>query len=1098
MSHTFWAIAVLSLLSSLAMGQVVPDAPQENADKAELGQGEIWPRLIYLLDKDGKPTIPYLDFDWERFNLVDGSIEPRVDPPFLLSEVQVEAEVEQDKALLEVRLVVHCLVDGPQLVPIQLGNAHFRKQPKSKHDEVVRARFAQNFGEYELLIDGQQGKDLEVTFSLIAPLQRIGQVTKLRLQLPRAAVSSMDLVVPRTDVIGHAASGVTFRTEREEESTRFRFDGLDPKFAFQWHPDQVDVVETTTSFEVESQLDVRVESAGSVTTDAQFKLLGLQRPLERIQIRLPKRARWIATEATSEAYTIQPTETSGRQLLEVIFTAPTSEPPSVRILVESARSDESYELAGFEVLEASSQFGRINLYSLGDHRLAWNTGDFVQRTNAGAGAKASFLFYQPNQIQMTVARQPKELMVEPVYVVHVAEDRATLTAIYRCTASGAAISELSLDMGTWTYGGLGRDPQNLIDQNDLRPVDGTLTLPLSDAPSEFEIAIIATRSIDEVELFPADADATPTSALEFEFPVPDGAQRILPSTVAVVANSDIVVAPAEEATNYSLISPPVAVLDELDEEANPLCLRSRVAGAPQPLPFAIARLQRVVTVRCETDILEVGSESLRVQQRMQWDLNEVPLPWALLTIPKRVSDYGNPQFTIDGQTKIHQRYFTFGDADSDRYIVKVPLDRMIGSFEMTVTYDWENSELTMDEVLVDLILPSRDTNLVRSEQLQYSNLLRRPRVQGYQISLSASGNADMDFDWTSSLGSAPLDAEVEARTDELLPQIPLSITQVSPDVAATPFEALVDQSWYQTWYTDSERTDRAVFRVRGADQTLQIGLPEDIDFRKLHAWIDGRKVEFLREGPTAIRLNVNSNALYHVVELRYARERTSPPGVLETRVPVIEGADMIGQWYWHLVMPRNESLVSWPRSLTRAHQWDWSTLIPRVTPQLRQADLENWSGSMRVQSNVLYGSSEYLFGAMGEPEKLWVRTAPLPIYVITVAGSILVFGLLLLQAKRRHRLGILCVAAGVIAAVVYVHPSYGAVGGQVVVLGTVLVVIAGTLKWLHFGLSRRRNVPVREPRSTRIDQLGSGPGFSEHEPTVSSTLPATIAPTGSE
>ena len=914
-------------------------------------------------------------------------------------------------------------------------------------------------------------------------------------------MSSLELVVPETELVGQASPGLAFRVTETEGKSVFRFDGVESKFAFQWRPRRAETQQTSAAFEVESQLDIQVESTGSLTTDAQLSISALHLPLESVRIRLPRDARWSETGGDAEAYSIERVGMAdGRQELEVVFVTPSKDPPTIRLEVETANADNkegvTYELAGFDVLEATSQFGQVNLYTVGDHRLVWNTGEFAQRTSAASGARASFLYYQPHQIQMTVSRQPREVMVEPLYVLDVSEDEVTLNAVYRCNTGGAMVSDLTVDLGDWKFAGLGKDPQNLIgDQAELRPVDGKITLPARNTPNEFEIAIIATLAIDEIDLIAADANVLAATRLQLDLPKPEGVETILPSTVAVVSDPDIVLTPQLESSSYSTISVPPEVLEEVDEEANPLCFRMRSSGSPAPLLFAAARLERIITIHCDTDVIEVGTESLRIQQRMRWEVDEVQLPRALLTIPKRVYQFGNPQVSIDGKPTFHSRYVTFGDSELDRYTVQVELDRLIGSFELTVTYDWENSEATMNEVLVDLVLPTRDTSAVLAERMHYTNRLRRPRVQGYQISLSAAGNAAMNFGWIGSSDLAALDAEIEARSDKLLPQLPLSITQVSPDVVSTTFEELVEQSWYQTWYTDAERTDRAVFRVRGADKTLRIVLPEDTNFRKLHAWIDGKKVEFLREGVATIELNVSESSLYHVVELRYARDRRSPPGVLETRVPVIEGADMIGQWYWHLVMPSNESLVSWPRSLTRAHQWDWSSWMPRVRPQLGQTQLENWSGAMRVKSNVLLGSNEYLFGAIGEPDTLWVRTTPLPIYVVVIAGSILVFGLMLLQARRQQRLSMLCVAGCIIAAVIYVHPSYGAIGGQVVVLGTSLVVLASGLKWLYRGASRR-TVSRRMPRSTRI--MPRSDSGRELQPTLGTSLPSTTAGVGTE
>ena len=160
-----WILSSLTLSLLLGVssiyGQGTPEASEERTSATvRPSVGEVWPRLIYLLDKDGQPTIPYVGLDWEKFNLQDGTLRARQGPPFLLSEVRLRAVADDRQVQIEVNLVVHCLTDGPQLVPIQLGNTHFRTQPKLDDGQIVRARFVESFEEYELLVQGRKDEDV--------------------------------------------------------------------------------------------------------------------------------------------------------------------------------------------------------------------------------------------------------------------------------------------------------------------------------------------------------------------------------------------------------------------------------------------------------------------------------------------------------------------------------------------------------------------------------------------------------------------------------------------------------------------------------------------------------------------------------------------------------------------------------------------------------------------------------------------------------------------------------------------------------------------------------------------------------------------------
>jgi hypothetical protein len=234
-----------------------------------------------------------------------------------------------------------------------------------------------------------------------------------------------------------------------------------------------------------------------------------------------------------------------------------------------------------------------------------------------------------------------------------------------------------------------------------------------------------------------------------------------------------------------------------------------------------------------------------------------------------------------------------------------------------------------------------------------------------------------------------------------------------------------------------------VFRVNGGDAKLRVVMP-NFRIRKLYVMVDGRPADYELDGGK-LDINVDAAATSHVVELQYWLDSREPPGLLETDVPHIDGAVILGQWYWHIVMPRNECLVTWPRNLTRAHDWDWSVLIPRRRPQLSLEELEEWSGATITGDQVLAGSTEYLFGAMGETNQLSVRTTLLPIYVLTLAGSIYLLGVLLIYYQRR---ALILLVVGVLIACLIFHPSYASIAGQIAVFGSLMVAATSFLKWL--------------------------------------------------
>jgi hypothetical protein len=291
-----------------------------------------------------------------------------------------------------------------------------------------------------------------------------------------------------------------------------------------------------------------------------------------------------------------------------------------------------------------------------------------------------------------------------------------------------------------------------------------------------------------------------------------------------------------------------------------------------------------------------------------------------------------------------------------------------------------------------------------------------------------------------------------ATTDQLLGEITITLQQVE-----TNNELVVDRAWFQTWYTHSTRQDRAVFRILGripkrsekTQPTIGIRLPRQLDVKQFVLIVDGqRREDFVVEDGVAEIDVIDATREVHVIEVVYPSATRDPPGKLTLHVPSIEGANMLGQWFWHLVVPRSECLLSAPGHLTPAYRWSWSSWLPKSETQMTQTELEDWIDSVRTQKTVLWGSSEYLFGALGPVEGITVRTTTMPLFVLLSSGTVLVIGVSLIYTQRQQRVYLLGPVAALLIVLIFVNPALAAIAGQAAVLGLVLIMLATLLSWL--------------------------------------------------
>jgi hypothetical protein len=216
------------------------------------------------------------------------------------------------------------------------------------------------------------------------------------------------------------------------------------------------------------------------------------------------------------------------------------------------------------------------------------------------------------------------------------------------------------------------------------------------------------------------------------------------------------------------------------------------------------------------------------------------------------------------------------------------------------------------------------------------------------------------------------------------------------------------------------------------------------------------------------------------------------------QAPVLLDAQGAHRWFWQLLVPADEHLLTADPRLTSANGWSRVGWFWRRRAAQPQPHLEYWTGATQ-QPAVPEGLNTYLFSSFDHMEPLQVRTCRRHALVYAASALALALGLgLLYWPALRHPAVLLLLAVGLLSAS-WLFADIALLITQASLLG-VLLALLSALVWLtlqQFGRGgadpRRLGRPQADSRSG-----GSAPrsdGSAPHS-TISTPgpVPATIAP----
>jgi hypothetical protein len=414
---------------------------------------ESQPAIYYLPDQRGNLQ-PVLDFKYQDFvelyklknQLGRGDRPPR----YSLQRMLAQGTAGEKFAELAIQFLVLVRDDDWVRVPLGLDQGLLRAAPEYRGPGRL---FVQCEGEgvgYVCWIRGKADARHEFTLTMLVPLERAGDETRLRLAAPRTAASEMRLTVPLAKAVAAVSEGAVLVRSAAAKggATEFNAVGLASDFQLAWHKASPTTADAPAALEAVGAVLVRLDDR-RVLTEATLTVRSYSGEFDRFAVRLPPETELqegVAGNGSPSApkgYVVTPI--AGRTAspsVEVRLAKKTTGPVEVRLncrrLYGPVKNPSWCELAGFEVAEAVRQWGTVAVAAGDRWQVAFGPHDETRPADSLPEAlrkedvvAAREYFSQPFSLPVRLTPRSTRVAVEPKHVRRNERPAAQATAVDR-------------------------------------------------------------------------------------------------------------------------------------------------------------------------------------------------------------------------------------------------------------------------------------------------------------------------------------------------------------------------------------------------------------------------------------------------------------------------------------------------------------------------------------------------------------------------------------------------------------------------------------------------------------------------------------------
>ena len=987
-------------------------------------------------------------------------------PRSSLQSISVTGTAKENHAELTVQF--GALVRDPDdvRIPLHLDEALLESYQYEGPGTTRRLHFDEEGEGYVwYLLGGKEEQSHKLTLKLWTPLLRTGDRIRMKLSVPRALKSELELTVPSSNAV-LAPSGQGSSSPGPNGSTRFKVDGLDRDFELTWYESDSRRIDPEPVLEAVATIAATIDS-DTVTTTARLNVRSEGSPFDRFQVRLPPGAELADDHPTGYSVVPLPLPPDSKPAqagarVEVRFPQDVTEPEDVVLrTTQSRESTEFSELAGFDVIQAVEQRGIIAVVIDDDWEVVWGDGHGVTKTSGVPKAlkldkppRAYFEYSkQPCSLKARVKLKRPSIRVEPAYRVYVYKDHVELEGDLKYTVHGKEVPELRVGLPGWECDVDPAGPDNLVNVNGVELTSSdTLLIPLDKSSTGVLNIWIRARRPLEPEI----------SSLSLPLPRPE-ANYVGPATVKIMPANNVELIPDLDKMS-GLISQRGELSVELaDFQQDPLYYRGETAE----LLFAAA-----VKIHGRSVTVDVSSKvSLReqegsVEQNLVYDIKYEPLMEVTLLVPPDLAGSGKMEVLLDGQSLSMTDSDSLADsAESSNPVTKRAMltPPRSGRCELTIRYPIEGLKLQPQSSMfpkVPLVMPG-EGELV-------SNNLSVSVASGIVVQNSSDG---------SDVWSAPSDGPgryeqsgvLELTASEKANSVVLNVHMEDPDTFGS---TIVRLAWIQTWLMRNSRQDRAVFQFTSDRSHVELNLPAGVDPNTVTVLLDDLPIdtELTLSGPLKIQLSQEANSRPRRLEATYQfHSRKRDPGRLSVDLPTLGDEARMRHTYWQLVLPNAEHVIVSPAELDPEFKWGWKGIfLGRI--MMDQPHLEALIGAS-TQPPLHAATSRYLFSSLGPIQRCTLRTERRTSIVAIASLTALLVGLTFIYVPLvRHPVMLLALTIFLLGLTV-LRPAPTFLFVQAASLGVGLTLFSALL---HRGVARRYAWTVRrEPSSSSDYDKGS-------------------------
>ena len=1036
-----------------------PKAPDATFRQVE----EIWPSVTWMPDKDGNLQ-PVVGFSYEQFmelyRLKEQLTQQDQRPGYSIQQLSASGTCDAEHVELTIHLKITLREKDWVRVPLHMPRALLRQpvayQGPGEHflhfEESVAGR---NGGEgYVCWLRGPAGGQHELTLTMLVPLMRIGDETRLKLEVPNATVSELKLRVPLANAVARVSEGARLEPPAAagDGATEFTARGIGGDFELNWSEGRAQAAERLPVLKVEGTVQARIEKL-RVDTTAKLLVSSFNAPFDQFQVRLPEGADLLPP--TSVGYTVEKIEP---RMVVVRLEKKTSGPVEINLATTRAvRPNELFNLAGFDVVSAERQSGHIDVAADRDWQVLWSTTSGIARVEPSRfeGVVAGFdYFMQPYALTAQLTPRETHISVEPECLLLVGADKVRLEATLKYTIRGpqAYSLEVALPEG-WTYDRV--EPEELVDVEQVSPIrPNVLSIPLlRPAAGKIQLRIHAYWPI-------------PEGTRSLTLPLPQPQVNSPGPAVVVLPDDDVELTPDHEKM-VGLTAQQVDPQMQLPvRQQTPLFYRGEATNAVFAADFLVHAQNIAVDV---TSQVSLDGPSTAVQQKLAYTVKYKPADHFTLEVPRELAEPGRLQLQYAGQPLpppsdvpgVRSPGEASAADDPPTVLKQIVLPAAcIGPCELTVRYAFPVQEIRADRqttVSIPLLMPGEGEllgNRVIVGAVPEINVAtsRGPWVLAEPSALNNGAAAALRLSADARASSVDLDVGLEN--------------------GGGKSGTVVERAWVQTWLTEDARQDRAVFSLTTDRKELQLTVPQGAAADQVEIWLDGKQVSGWpgSGGRLAIALSEEAGHRNYTLDLRFHFPRQRPgPGNLSLEFPQWGEGVWVRRLYWQLVLPHDEHVLTAPEGFTSENVWNWEDCFWGRKPLLGQAEMEAWVGATGDLSDP-GGTNHYLFSTMGNVSRGVVRTADRFWIVLIASGATLVAGLILIYLPVSRHPAVLFALAVALLCVGTIYPEPTLLVAQAASLGLVMTLVAGLLQR---GVARRRQAVTLLETASSILEKGS-------------------------